>query len=304
MVNSALEDQRAREARELEAQRAQEAALQAFLDQLSQGDTFSELRSAPAIGHKRAILRAKMQTLLLQLDEERKGVVLSFLHSAKLSRKKEITPSEYPGKGGWERWNYPILTLDEIDFSRTKRNPGTKLTFDDLRGIILRGATLSKVNLSGANLMNADLSNADLRGAQLRKATPQDSERIPGESHDEYYKAVDKESNLPLGLLETDLSRANLSGADLREADLSGADLSGALLDEVDLSGADLSDANLSDAYENTFKNGATEGEADRHLIANEKLEQQASSLEGATMPNGQKYEDWRKDKEGGKENE
>jgi uncharacterized protein YjbI with pentapeptide repeats len=266
MVNSALEDQRAREARELEAQRAQEAALQAFLDQLSQGDTFSELRSAPAIGHKRAILRAKMQTLLLQLDEERKGVVLSFLHSAKLSRKKEITPYEYTGKGGWERWNYPILTLDEIDFSRTKRNPGTKLTFDDLRGIILRGATLSKVNLSGANLMNADLSNADLRGAQLRKATPQDSERIPGESHDEYYKAVDKESNLPLGLLETDLSRANLSGADLREADLSGADLSG----------ADLSEA---------------------VGITSEELEQQTKFLEDATMPNGLSYKDWLKSK-------
>jgi hypothetical protein len=44
----------------LEAQRAQDSALQAFLDQLSQGDTFSELRKVPAIGHKRAILRAKM----------------------------------------------------------------------------------------------------------------------------------------------------------------------------------------------------------------------------------------------------
>jgi hypothetical protein len=28
-------------------------------------------------------------------------------------------------------------------------------------------------------------------------------------------------------------------------------------------------------------------------------LEQQTKSLEGATMPHGQKYEDWLKDKEG-----
>jgi hypothetical protein len=32
--------------------------------------------------------------------------------------------------------------------------------------------------------------------------------------------------------------------------------------------------------------------------ITAEKLEQQTYSLEGAIMPNGQKYEDWLKDKE------
>jgi hypothetical protein len=30
----------------------------------------------------------------------------------------------------------------------------------------------------------------------------------------------------------------------------------------------------------------------------NEEVEQQALSLEGATMPNGQKYEEWLKDRE------
>jgi hypothetical protein len=83
-----LEDRRIQETRELEDQRAQNIALQAFLDQIAHSDTYRELRSAPASGHKRTILRAKMQTLLLQLNEERKGVLLSFLHGAKLSRKK------------------------------------------------------------------------------------------------------------------------------------------------------------------------------------------------------------------------
>ena len=55
------------------------------------------------------------------------------------------------------------------------------------------------------------------------------------------------------------------------------ADLSGA-----DLSGADLSGANL---------NG-TEG------ATNEELAQQAAALKGATMPNGQLYEDWLKSKD------
>jgi hypothetical protein len=79
---------------------------------------------------------------------------------------------------------------------------------------------------------------------------------------------------------------ANLGWADLHEVDLSGANLSGAnlnraILEGTDLSGANLTDANLSDA----------EG------ISNEELEQQAASLAGATMPNGQKYEDWLKSK-------
>jgi hypothetical protein len=52
----------------------------------------------------------------------------------------------------------------------------------------------------------------------------------------------------------------------------------------LDLSGADLSGADLHNA----------------RSISNERLVRQASIfLEGATMPNGQKYEDWVKDREG-----
>ncbi len=51
---------------------------------------------------------------------------------------------------------------------------------------------------------------------------------------------------------------------------------------------ADLRGANLSEALG----------------ITNEELEQQAASLEGATMPNGQKYEDWLKSKGRGEDGE
>jgi uncharacterized protein YjbI with pentapeptide repeats len=92
-------------------------------------------------------------------------------------------------------------------------------------------------------------------------------------------------------LYHTDLNGAILSGAilneaDLKGADLSGADLRGALLVEANLRNANLDGANLSGAYL-----GSAEG------ITNEELEQQAGSLEGATMPNGQKYEAWLKDR-------
>jgi len=253
----------------LEAQRAQDSALQAFLDQLSHSDTYTELRTAAASGHKRAILRAKMQTLLLQLDEERKGVLLSYLHGAKLIRKKAITPYEFTREGTKgkftkegakkEPWKYPILRLNDIDLSQTKLNPYIKLTFDDLRGIILRGAKLSKVNLSGANLKNADLRDADLSGAQLRKATRDDSEEIPGEKQNEYDKAVDEPDKLSPGSRELEELEEKLVETDLSEADLSRADLS-----EADLSGA--------------------------VGITNEELEQQAASLKGAIMPDGSKH--------------
>ena len=77
------------------------------------------------------------------------------------------------------------------------------------------------------------------------------------------------------------MSTGQLSEANLRKSFLPGADLM-----EADLSGADRHYADL---------NGAA-------VFDDEDLEQQAKSLEGATMPNGQKYEAWIKDEEGRKE--
>jgi uncharacterized protein YjbI with pentapeptide repeats len=90
---------------------------------------------------------------------------------------------------------------------------------------------------------------------------------------------------LILDLRSADLSCANLRGAQLSYAELKGADLIGAnlskaILSEVDLGGyADLR-VDLSVAYLVGARG-----------LNDEQLEQ-AASLEGATMPNGQKYED------------
>jgi hypothetical protein len=108
-----------------------------------------------------------------------------------------------------------------------------------------------------------DLRGADLRGANLGGA-------IMGAAN----------------LSWANLSRANLSGAFLSKADLIGADLDGAFLRGADLSGVIISNE---------------PGWPQEHVG---HLEQQATSyhtasLGGAIMPNGQKYEDWLKDKEG-----
>jgi hypothetical protein len=93
---------------------------------------------------------------------------------------------------------------------------------------------------------------------------------------------ISKKSHPPIvdltnaDLSNVDLSRADLSRADLSLADLSDADLSEARLIETYLRAANLSRAKLREAIL-----------AGARGVTNEELEQQAASLEGATMING-----------------
>jgi uncharacterized protein YjbI with pentapeptide repeats len=123
---------------------------------------------------------------------------------------------------------------------------------------LLQGITLSHAKLSGAYLPDAYLSDATLDRADLSGA---------------FLDRAD--------LRNASLNNADLSRAHLRSARLNSANLRNARLSRADLRYADLSGANLINAQG----------------ITNEELEQQAASLKGATMPNGQKYEDWLKDK-------
>jgi uncharacterized protein YjbI with pentapeptide repeats len=152
---------------------------------------------------------------------------------------------------------------------------------------------LAEADLEGAGLHNVDLSSADLSEANLDGAN--------------LHWTNLHEANLNWAILvDATLSGTELGHATLIKADLTKADLSDAVLAEADLSGAFLDKADLSDAY----LGGADLSNADlRHAnlrgaegITNEELDQQAASLEGATMPNGQKYEDWLQSK-GRKEN-
>jgi uncharacterized protein YjbI with pentapeptide repeats len=149
--------------------------------------------------------------------------------------------------------------------------------------IWLNNADLSGANLSGIDLSEADLSRANLSGANLCGTI--------------LYKA---------NLVRADLTQAKICGTTLHEADLSEADLSWRsgldylkslnrggreawqewLEAGVDLSGADLYGTKL---------NGANLCGA--RWLTDEQIAA-AESLHGATMPNGQKYEDWLKDRE------
>jgi uncharacterized protein YjbI with pentapeptide repeats len=148
--------------------------------------------------------------------------------------------------------------------------------------VVLTGADLSGADLSGADLTDAaligtDMSEVVLSGADLRAYV---ADPIGADLSD-YFDLLREAKRNTANLLRADLRNVSLRRAILIAANLHGTDLRGA-----NLRGADLDWANLS----------RTKG------ITNEELEQQAASLKGATMPNGQKYEDWLKDREGSKE--
>jgi uncharacterized protein YjbI with pentapeptide repeats len=233
------ETQRAEAERELAQQRAQDEALQAYLDQMGTLLLEEDLRKSERGSEVRTLARARTLTVLDRLDPSRKAAVVRFLDEAELVTKAD--------EGG------PVIALTGADLSNANLHQA-HLSGADLTTADLNGADLTEADLYIAYLFGADLSGADVRYADVSYAD---------------VKAAD-------------LSGANLYLADLKATDLSGTDLHGANLREVDLSRTYLRGANLRDA----------QGVTDDQLA-------KAKSLEGATMPNGQKYEHWRKSREG-----
>jgi uncharacterized protein YjbI with pentapeptide repeats len=151
----------------------------------------------------------------------------------------------------------------------------------------LRNASLSNTSLAGANLSGAKLDSADLRGVFLDGADL---------SFCSLKGALLRETQ---AVTAVELFSADLSGANLQEAELPRANLNMATLTNADLSSVHLRQARLRSANLHNAELRYSElREADLHDaqgITNEEIERQAFSLEGATMPNGQKYEDWLK---------
>jgi uncharacterized protein YjbI with pentapeptide repeats len=138
----------------------------------------------------------------------------------------------------------------------------------NLRNTKLSALSLSDLFLAGASLVEADLSGSYLVFTDLRWADLEQADLTSVNLQDANLESANLES--------ANLESANLRGANLRGANLRGANLRGANLDEADLYGA--------------------------FDISEEQLADQSRSLTHATMPNGQKYEDWLKDRESNEE--
>jgi len=297
-------------------QRTQDEALEAYIDQMGQmlldkDRPLRQRKKIDQVGHiddARTLARARTLTVLARLDCNRKGTVVRFLYEA-----------------GLIGWRQPIVDEDEVymvdedevymesDASivdlRGADLAGANLDSLDLRGVYLRDCNMFRVNLYSAKLSEAylrkcflheadlrstDLYEADLQGANLDFADLRYAELGGADLRGTGLEGANLEGMmLPPAILDhvylgptkldyTNLDGANFHGANLKRANLKGADLEGANLYGVNFYGTDLEGASLKGA----------KGLSDEAL---EEIMLIAGSLEGTTMPNGQKYEDWLK---------
>ena len=265
-----MADARRQRELEIENQRAMDAALQAYLDQMSHLLLEKDLRNSEQ-DEVRMLARARTLTVLARLDPDRKSSVLRFLYETSLIDKSGPVIklsgvsilSSISGAADLSGLDLAFVYMADVDLS------GTLITGARLSFCQLPGADLREADLSDSDLSNTDLSGADLRLTVLSKAN--------------FAEAILEDANMQgVHLWDNDLTGANLTNANLREADFAGSitgpilsgdpdeDFGDAILTDADLSGADLTDATITEEQ-----------------IA------QCASLEGATMPGGQKYEDW-----------
>jgi uncharacterized protein YjbI with pentapeptide repeats len=195
---------------QIEDQRSQDTALQAYFDGMTNlliDEQGTQLRKLEPDTEVQRLIQARTETLFAILDKDREVSVVLFL------ARSDVIP-----KGD------PLVSLAGIDLSFIDLR-GIDLSETSLAGSTLRHAILTNANLSRSDLGNANLSEADLGGANLSEADLGGANLI--------------DANLG----GANLSDANLSGASLSDARLSRADLSEADLSEADLSYADLRDA-------------------------------------------------------------
>src|SRR5919112_897751 len=231
-------------------QRAQDEALGAYLDQMSDLIVDREMRKKPDDPDLRRLAQARTLAILLGLDQDRKRRPLRLIYELSLIMKEE-----------------PILNLKNAGLDTADLSEIT------LHDACLREADLRLANLSGADLKGSDLRGADLRGANLSDANLSDTVLV-GANLLPYDETQPAKLNAPSLSNGTDPSDIDTGNNNLKHTNLGGADLSNADLSGAYLTGADVSEEQLV----------------------------KCKSLQGATMPDGRKYEDWPKDKGGQRE--
>jgi uncharacterized protein YjbI with pentapeptide repeats len=154
-----IEDQRAQAEQRIEDDRVRGAVLQSYIQDMTELLLVRHLATSALEQPVRHIARSSTLTAIRQLDADRKGVLLQFLHESDLIRETD-----------------PIISLNGADLSNAN----------------LSGANLSAANLScfytflyqtripdpdfvpllpGSRHICTNLNDADLRGANLIDAT-------------------------------------------------------------------------------------------------------------------------------------
>jgi hypothetical protein len=214
---------------DVEEQRAQDEALEAYLDEISQllTDEKRPLSRARPGDNLSTVTRARTLTALTRLDGHRKRSVLQFLYESGLVIKARVVVDL---KGAdLSAANLSAANLSSVNLSEAHLR-SARLNAADLRGDDLSEAALIEADLSSTNLYKADLSGADLLRGDLSAANL--SEADLSEAH-----------LIGTNLHKVNLRRGDLRRAFLRAAHLHEAELQGAHLEEANLQGAHLEEA-------------------------------------------------------------
>lgn len=258
-------EQRANVDREIERDRQRQKALEDYLDRMTELLLKNKLRESLPTDEIRSIARTRTLTILQSLDGARKSQLIQFLYESSLI-----------GKISEQGVLKPIIDLSFSNLENTEIKYG-KLDGVDLSKANLRNTNFEMSSLIGANFYLADLDDSDFSYTKLMGA------------------------NLHAGL-----KRVNFVAADLEKANLRSANLCGASLWHTNFQGADLRHANF--MFNNhllrdkdNFKPATlmnvdfTGADLTKALISSEQL-LGARSLSRTILPNGQLFEEWKKD--------
>jgi uncharacterized protein YjbI with pentapeptide repeats len=306
-----IEQKRAQSELEVVTQRAQDEALQAYLDQMSHLLLEKDLRSSKEGSVVRTLARARTFAVMQRLDTQRNQTVVRFLGESKLIATDGPTTGLLKGASldhaDLAGVDLRFADLSDADLQGANLHMAS-LKHANLREVDLSGAaSLSSATLEGADLSHSDLSDSDLSDTNLKNANLIGANLENTNLSNAKLKFADLSSDISMAnayvtsLKNADLSSAFLLGADLNGAEMPNADLSHAWVSDADLSNTNLKNVNLIEAnLRNANLTGAYTGYTQtsggglspKLGISKEQL-RQARSLRGATMPNGQKYEDW-----------
>ncbi len=187
--------------------REAEAALQNYLDKMTDLLLENRLLWSNTSDEERSIARSRTMTILQTLDGKRKGYLVRFLYESHLLEiDNPIVRLHGANLRGIDlsELRLPGINLRGVDL-REANLAGTNLEYSDISSAKLNKATLSAANLRNTNLWLADLSQTNLRSSTLEQANLQ--------------QAKLEKSNLQFAnLKQSDLEAANLSGANLETA--------------------------------------------------------------------------------------
>jgi hypothetical protein len=173
-------EQRATVERELAEQRAQDTALETYIDRMAELLLDKQLLNSKPDDEVRNVARIRTLTAFRRFDGKHNKILILFLRYSGLL-------------GGRDK--SPILDMSKADLR------GTNLQGVNLHEAVLHGGKLHEANLQGADLTGADLTGADLTGADLTGADLTGADLKAGED-----------------LQGNKLPKANLDGANLKDA--------------------------------------------------------------------------------------